>query len=151
MNMFLGSSVYSVEWAFLGFIFITVLFYDFKIDSRFLILPALLLLGYLPFILMARYDPLAEQIAIYVYYFLVVGVFLQLAEHLQKTKNSLDFDRFIKEIVDMNWFYPIITTGIITIIIIVLNRFMNLEFWKWTFVYLFVVSLVFELISYLKE
>ena len=78
LNMFLGSKIYSLEWAFLGFLVIAVIFYDFKIDSRFLILPGIILLGYLPFLLVGYFNELAEVIAVYVYYFLVIGVVLQI-------------------------------------------------------------------------
>jgi hypothetical protein len=152
LNMFLGSRIYSLEWAFLGFLAITVLFYDFKIDSRFLILPAILLLGYLPFLLVGRFDSLAETIAVYVYYFLVVGVVLQIIEHVKKIENVVDFDSFIKRFVSKEKVYPALSVwGIFTIGVMIFNRFSNLELLKWTSIYVFAVLLVFYIISSLKH
>jgi hypothetical protein len=152
LNMFFGSRIYSLEWAFLGFLAITVIFYDFKIDSRFLILPAILLLGYLPFLLVGRFDSLAEVIAVYVYYFLVVGVVLQIIEYVKKTENTIDFDSFIKRFFSKEKIYPPISIwGIFTIGVIIFNRFNNLELLKWTSIYVFVVLLVFYLISFLQR
>ncbi|MBI2632363.1 hypothetical protein HYW75_05140 [Candidatus Pacearchaeota archaeon] len=96
-NMLLSPEIYSLEWAFLGFLAITVVFYDFKIDSRFLILPALILLGYIPFLLIGAQKEIAETIAVYVYYFLVVGVGLQIVEYYKKAQNSIDFEKFIEK------------------------------------------------------
>ncbi|MEK6800968.1 MAG: hypothetical protein AABY05_03470 [Nanoarchaeota archaeon] len=92
INMLLGERFYSLEWAFLGFILISIIFYLVKIDSRFLIFPALLLLITLPFLLLFKQQAIAETIAVYVYYFLVVGVILQIIEHFKKTENSLSFN-----------------------------------------------------------
>ena len=152
INIFLATKVYSVEWAFLGFIIATVLFYDFKIDSRFLILPALLLLGYIPFLLIGAQKEIAESIAVFVYYFLVVGVVLQIIEHVKKIENSIDFDGIIKEILKKaNWIILIMIFGLISVGIIIGNRFINLEFWKWTSVYVFAVVMFFYIIARFQE
>lgn len=151
-NMLLSPKIYSLEWAFLGFLVIVVIFYDFKIDSRFLILPALLLLGYIPFLLIGAQKEIAETIAVFVYYFLVVGVVLQIIEHVKKIENSLDFDRIMKEIIKKtNWIIPITIFGLISVGIIIGNRFMNLELWKWTSVYVFAVVMVSYIISRFQE
>jgi hypothetical protein len=151
-DILLKSRFYSVEWAFLGFVIVAVLFYDFKIDSRFLILPAILFLGYVPFLLMGKQDAIAETTAIYVYYFLVVGVVLQLIEHLKKIENSLDFDKLMKRIIkNVNWIPVLIIIGLVCIGILLANRFYNLELWKWTFVYVFVVILIIYFIPALIE
>jgi len=150
--MFLATNAYSIEWAFLGFMIAAVLFYDFKIDSRFLILPALLLLGYIPFLLMGAQKEIAETTAIYVYYFLVAGVVLQIIEHVKKIENSIDFDKIIKKLIyRINWIIPITIFGLISVGIIIGNRFMNLELWKWTSVYVFAVVMVFYIISHFQE
>lgn len=152
INMFLATNAYSIEWAFLGFMIAAVLFYDFKIDSRFLILPALLLLGYIPFLLMGAQKEIAETTAIYVYYFLVAGVVLQIIEHVKKIENSIDFDKIIKKLIyRINWIIPITIFGLISVGIIIGNRFMNLELWKWTSVYVFAVVMVFYIISHFQE
>ncbi|MEK6859897.1 MAG: hypothetical protein AABX54_03715 [Nanoarchaeota archaeon] len=152
INMYLGIKVYSIEWAFLGFIIAIVIFYDAKIDSRFLILPALLLLGYVPFLLIAKFNSLAETIAIYVYYFLVSGVGLQLIEHMKEINNSLDFGEWIKKKLEKtNWIGYVVFFGIASILLIVLNRIKPVEIWKWTSVYVFVVFLALYFISTMKE
>lgn len=152
INILLGMSVYSVEWAFLGFILCAVVFYDSRIDSRFLILPALLLLGYVPFLLIGKQNSLAETIAVFVYYFLVVGVGLQVVELYGKYENSIDFEYFLREKIEkVNWITIISLVGIINLVIIITNRFYNLEIWKWTFVYVFVICLVFYAIVYLID
>jgi len=152
LNMFLGSRIYSLEWAFLGFIVIAVIFYDFKIDSRFLILPAILLLGYLPFLLVGYQNELAEVIAVYVYYFLVVGVILQIVEHVKKIENTVDFESFIKRFISREKVYPVLSVwGIFTIGVMIFNRFYALELLKWTSIYVFVVLLVFYLIAVLQR
>lgn len=99
INIILESRFYSIEWAFIGFVIVTVLYHDFKIDSRFFILPAILLLGYVPFLLIGKQDAIAETTAIYVYYFLVVGVVLQLIEYIEKIENSVDFERIMKRLI----------------------------------------------------
>ena len=152
INMYLGSFLYSVEWAFLGFVVAAVVFYDARTDSRFLIFPALLLLGYIPFLLIGGQNPIAETIAIYVYYFLVVGVFLQVVEHLKESKNSVGFDNLIKKMIYNQYLTEIlIFAGIVSVLLIIINRFKEIELLKWTFVYVFAVLLVFYGISLIKK
>jgi hypothetical protein len=150
VNIYLSNRFYSVEWAFLGFVIGAIVFYDARIDSRFLILPALLLLGYVPFLLIAKQNALAETIAIYVYYFLVVGVGLQLVEYVTKTSNYLDFESAMARFFRKDWGRVTIIVGLIAIGFTVLNRFREVEIWKYSFIYLFVVSLVFYFISAIK-
>ena len=152
INIALQQRFYSVEWAFLGVIFVTMIFYDFKIDSRFLILPAILLLGYVPFLLIGKQSAFAELIAIYVYYFLVVGVVLQIIESVKETGNRLDFEWSMKEILrKINWNSVLMILGVITIAIVILNRFYSLEIWKWTSVYIFFVTLIAYTISSIEN
>lgn len=151
-NMLLSPKIYALEWAFLGFLAIAVIFYDFKIDSRFLILPALLLLGYVPFLLIGAQKEIAETIAVFVYYFLVVGVGLQIIEHYKKTINSIEFEKFIETFLNKDKILNSISIwGVITLAIIILNRFKSLEFIKWSSVYIFVLLLVFYTIDYFQE
>lgn len=151
-NMFLGSRIYSVEWAFLGFILSAVILYDFKIDSRFLILPAILLLAYIPFLLLGAQEPLAELIAIYVYYFLVAGVILQIIEYAKKTQLSLDFEQFMSILLKKDKIITlIIIFGIISVALIIANRFISIELAKWSSVYLFFLMLALYGISFLAE
>lgn len=152
INMFLGLNYYSIEWAFLGFIVATVIIYDSSIDSRFLILPALLLLGYIPFLLIGKYNAIAENIAIYVYYFLVCGVVLQVVEHMRKIEPKVSFDHFMKGMVkEFDWVKACIIIGIISIGAIIANRFYEIQLLKWTTVYLFLVFLIIYLISNIGE
>jgi len=57
-----------------------------RVDSRIAIGIALLLLAYTPFILIGGNEAYANQIAIYAYYFLVIGVVQQFAEYLRENK-----------------------------------------------------------------
>ncbi len=151
-NMLLSPKIYSLEWAFLGFLIITVIFYDFKIDSRFLILPALILLGYIPFLLIGAQKEIAETVAVYVYYFLVVGVVLQIVEHYKKTVNSIDFDKFIETFIRKEKTISLLSVwGVITTVIIIYNRFNSVELLKWSAVYIFVLILVFYAIAHFQE
>ena len=86
----------SVEWEFLFFIGAVILYGIFRIDSRILILPAILTLAFLPFLLIVKLEALAETLAIYVYYLLVVGVILQIIEYKRK-KNKLLLEKFLKK------------------------------------------------------
>lgn len=152
INMFLGTKYYSIEWAFLGFIVASVIIYDSKADSRFLILPSLLLLAYIPFLLIGKFNTMAENIAIYVYYFLVCGVVLQVIEHVKQITNTISFDTFSKNALkELDWIKAVIITGVFSISIIIANRFYDWQFLKWTSVYLFAVCLVIYLVSNLKD
>ncbi|MBS3092599.1 hypothetical protein J4466_04230 [Candidatus Pacearchaeota archaeon] len=151
--IFFGSRLFSIEWAFIAFIISAFLFYDTKIDSRFLISPALIILGYIPFLLISKQNAVAETAAIYVYYFLVAGVGLQIAENIKKYENSFDFDKFIKEFLKKRKLivFALIITGFIAIDISLINRIKSLELWKWTSIYIFIIALVFYWISELKQ
>ena len=76
--LYFGHKFLSVEWMIIPFFMTIVLFYFTKIDSRYLILNAILLLWLIPFLLFYRLESTADTIAIYAYYFLVSGVVLQL-------------------------------------------------------------------------
>jgi len=142
-NMILGSKVYSVDWAFLGFIIAAVVIYDTKIDSRFMILPALLILGFIPFLLISKNNNIAETFAIFVYYFLVIGVFLEVVEYMKKTENSLVFENFTRGVIkEIDWMKACIFIGIISIFLIILGRFYDTGIWKWAGVYCFIICLI---------
>ena len=101
-------------------------------------------MGYIPFLLIGYQKSIAEIIAIYVYYFLVAGVGLEIVEYIRKIEPKVDFEKVGKALLfRINWITLVIVFGIITTIIVIANRFYPLELWKWTFVYLFTVSLVF--------
>jgi hypothetical protein len=154
LDILFQNKFYSIEWAFTIFVLSAVLFYDFKIDSRFLIFPAILFLGYIPFLLIGNYNTLAETIAVYIYYFLVVGVGLQFIENINKKDNSLNFDSLFETLKNkVPWISFIIVVGTFSIVTIITGRLYNLDlnFYKWTFVYLFSISIVFYLISLIKE
>lgn len=63
-----------------------VLSLTWKINSRVSVAAALLLLMSCPFFLISAQEQLAENVAVYVYYFLVIGVFLQLKEYALEEK-----------------------------------------------------------------
>lgn len=143
---------FSAEWALAGFIITTVLFYDFKIDSRFLILPALLLLAYIPFMLLGKYSDIAEQVAIFVYYLLATGICLQFIEFRNEKDLRLEFEATINKILKQKYFeILIITVGLFSAVIIILNRFFQFDFIKWTGIYLFFVMLGFYFVSWMQK
>jgi hypothetical protein len=74
------------------FIMAGIIFYGAGIDSRYMILPALLLLWLCPFLLFYKFSAAAEAAAIYAFYFLVIGVALQLVELRNKHKIKLAFE-----------------------------------------------------------
>jgi hypothetical protein len=151
INMIAGTKYYSIEWALLGFAIAGVILYDSKIDSRFMIFPALLLLGYVPFLLIGKQNSLAETIAIYVYYFLVSGVILQILENSRQMQVSLDFEQWIKKIISHRYLgETMIFTGIAAILIIILNRFKTIELLKQTFIYLFFILIILYFLSRIK-
>ncbi len=57
-----------------------------KMDSRIFIAVALLFLASCPFLLIAGQEQLAEEAAIYAYYFLAIGVGFKLKEYLVESK-----------------------------------------------------------------
>ena len=151
INMIAGVYFNSYEWAFVGFVIASVIFYDFKIDSRFLILPALLLLGYVPFLLIGKYNQLAEGIAIYVYYFLVVGVILQIVEYRRNKELDIDFEKAIEKLsLRFNWGDLTVVLGIAAIVVFILDRFYSIGVWKYTLVYTFFVSLIIYVLTFFK-
>ena len=152
LNIIIGTRYYSVEWAALAFLLCSVVFYDLRIDSRFMILPALLLLGYVPFLLIGEFEKIAELAAIYVYYFLVAGVALQVIEHAKNTVPMLEFEKTLSYVLlKLKWSNFVIAFGIASIAVIVMNRFFNLELVKWSMVYAYLVILVFYLLSAYKK
>ncbi len=108
--------VYSVEWALAGFVIAGVVCFSLRIDSRFMIFPAILLLGYCPFLLMGGIKGFAENIAVYAYYFLVIGVGLQFAEYFSKRESSLDFGRVMMGLLGGEHFaFPNMVIGAVAI------------------------------------
>jgi len=145
--------VFSIEWAFVGFVISAVVFAIAKIDSRFLIFPAILLLGYCPFLLIGKLDKFAENIAIYAYYFLVVGVVLQFVEYIRKIENRVDFGRTAAAMFRGKFFaVPNITILLIAGVVWVLNMINPLRFdnfMKFTALYFLVAVSVLNIISFI--
>ncbi|MFA6023479.1 MAG: hypothetical protein WC781_05310 [Candidatus Pacearchaeota archaeon] len=148
-----NQNLLSIEWAFVGFIACGIIFYDFLVDSRFMIILALIFLGYIPFLLTGQFNAFAETIAIYVYYLLVIGVLLQIIESKRKQELKLDFDIFLKKLSNKQKYLEllIIIIGLVCAVIVVANRFYSLELWKWTWVYFFFVMLAFYSIAWLLK
>ncbi len=67
--------------AFLFSYFIFFLFFGF--DNRFTIAIALVLIIFCPFLLIFKKDALASSLAMWAYYFLIIGVFLLVAEYIK--------------------------------------------------------------------
>jgi hypothetical protein len=74
------------------FIMAGIIFFEYGIDSRYMILSALLLLWLCPFLLIYKFSAAAEAAAIYAFYFLVIGVALQLADLRKEHKVKLRFE-----------------------------------------------------------
>jgi phosphoglycerol transferase MdoB-like AlkP superfamily enzyme len=91
VNMYLGTKLYSISWAAAGFGIAAVLFCILKIGSRYLTLPAILLLASCPILLILKKETLAETAAIYVFYFMVSGVLVLFAENILKNKKLPEF------------------------------------------------------------
>ncbi len=64
----------SLVWMYLGFSII------FSIDSRYASIIAMNLLLYIPFNMILKQNEIAENLAIYVYYFLLITVLLSIIE-----------------------------------------------------------------------
>jgi len=145
INMILGVKIYSIDWAFLFFVLLAGIFYFYKIDSRFLILPAILLLGYCPFLLIAKNNTLAENIAIYAYYFLVVGVLIQIIENFRNKEIKLNFTETLSKISKkINSFKLMIDMGLVVVISFLMDLFVPFfNQLKYTSLYFFVLSFVF--------
>ncbi|MCG2809547.1 MAG: hypothetical protein L6275_04395 [Candidatus Portnoybacteria bacterium] len=65
-------------------------FLFYRWDSRILAGSVLLCLASCPFLLMFKKDDIAEIMAIYAYYFLVMTVVLQIAEYRKEGKNEIN-------------------------------------------------------------
>ena len=89
----------TIKWIFLFFAMCGIFFYFFRIDSRFLIIPAIILLLYSPFLLNYKLKLLAEEIVIYGYYFLIIGVILQIIELFKKNHTILLKFEIIKKVI----------------------------------------------------
>ncbi len=70
----------NVELLFVCFVLAGILFFAYRIDARYMILPAILLLWLCPFLLIYKFNNGAEAAAIYAFYFLVIGVLLEFGE-----------------------------------------------------------------------
>jgi len=144
---------YSIEWSFIVFILSMIAFIIYKIDTRFLIFPAILLLGYAPFLLIAKQDILAENIAIYAYYFLVVGVIGQFIEYTKGTRNSLDFGKSLSSLSrNLPSFRLMAFFGILTLTAFLIDIFFQvIRKWKYSITYIFILFLITYLISLLRK
>lgn len=142
--------IFTFEYSFIAFIAAAIIFLILKIDSRFLILPAILGLAYCPFLLMADQETFAESIAIYVYYFLVVGVLLQLVEFIRKKDCELCFDKVIKKVFRLNIYLgPNIVLLVATAIVWYLEYKSPLMFTllKYNLTYLLLIVTILNIIS----
>ncbi|MDD4354235.1 MAG: hypothetical protein PHN56_07325 [Candidatus Nanoarchaeia archaeon] len=146
INWSIGNALYSVEIAFIGFIFLALIFYFLRIDSRFLILPAIILLGFIPLLLYIYQKALAENIAVFVYYFLVVGVVLQIIEMAKDREPKFDFSDIARYVYrKIKWIRFGCIFGIITLIFFGLDYSLksgNFVLWKVTFAYLSALCLL---------
>jgi len=155
VNMYFGTKLYSIELAFVGFIILAIIFYLLKIDSRFLILPALLLLSFVPFLLTIKYSVLAENLAIYVYYFLVVGVIMQFVEVMKKKEPKIDFSVIMTYLYKkIRWVSFFVLFGIVALVFFGLKYLIKSEgfiIWIVLFAYLAGMCLLVFLYSLLNK
>ncbi|MFH1399120.1 MAG: hypothetical protein ABIG95_03335 [Candidatus Woesearchaeota archaeon] len=139
---------YSIEAASVGFLIAGLVFLFLKIDARFLVMCALLCLGYCPFLIAAGLS--AENIAIYAYYFLVVSVLVQIGEFVKKYKVALDFEEVMKKVLlkDMFWEANKLLLAVTVVLWIVnyKNPFVAM-IWKYQALYLLVVVSLFNGLS----
>ena len=84
----------TIGWVFLFFLLCAGMFYFFRIDSRFLILTAAILLLLCPFLLIYGLDKLAEIISLYFFYFLVLSLALGAVELRSGYKKSIRMQNF---------------------------------------------------------
>lgn len=71
------------EYAFFVMLAYIPISLKLNLDSRLPIIPALFLLSLCPILLIQNFEDHANRIAIFAFYFLVIGVFLALIEHLR--------------------------------------------------------------------
>jgi len=88
----------NIDYLFLVFIAISLPFPFLKIDSRYLIFVAILFLWLCPFLLLYNLNANANDIAVFAYYFLVIGVVMQIIDTRKNHKTNLDFSE-IKKII----------------------------------------------------
>ena len=152
VNIILSNFFYSIEWAFVMFIVVGILFYLFKIDSRFFILSAIMFLGYCPFLLILKLDVLAEIVAVYVYYFLVVGIILQFIESIKDREFDIDFFDFIGNIKNKLLFFSLIVFTCLSGVVFAVDKLLfSLGSYKWILFYLAILFFVFYVISSFRE
>ncbi len=90
LSIFIGSiSFFSLEikTEYLILLYLIVSFV-LRVDSRVSIGFALLLLSLCPFLLIFDYSKLAETVAVYVWYFLAVGIVIQVFEYIREVRAS---------------------------------------------------------------
>ena len=75
MGVYLGWNIFEIV-IFLIFIYVIL----YPVSSRQAVFPAVILLFIAPFFLIFKKDNLAEQVAIYAYYFLIMAVFMGIYE-----------------------------------------------------------------------
>lgn len=78
--------LWGLSSALLWFLFLSFLFYGW--ESRIIATMALISLASCPFLLYFKKDALAETMAVYAYFFLVMTVVLQIVELKRETKND---------------------------------------------------------------
>lgn len=80
-----------IKFIFFFYIFCLMIFYFFRIDSRFLVFLAILLFGLSPFLLYSGFEQIADLVAIYAFYFLILTLILQLNEFRSNYKLVVNF------------------------------------------------------------
>ncbi len=152
INMILGIKVYSVDFAFIFFIFAAIILFKYKINSDFLFVPPIFLLMYLPILLLIDKSALANDIVSYVFYFLVIGIALKFLEYIKNTKLSLGLDDILDKLDKEYLKKCVIIFSLLTLTSFVIESFTTyLKFGKWNFLYFSILFLSLYFISFLKN
>ncbi len=137
---------FSVEWVLLILLISALIFFLFRIDSRFLILGGIVCLSYCPFLLIQQFDAYAETFAVYAYFFLISGVLLQIIELSFKRSKKIDFDKVLSEVIQSkSMLFPLFLFSLVTIFSFLYDEFSDTPYFRslrFTFLYLTTLCLI---------
>ncbi|MDP2925337.1 MAG: hypothetical protein Q8N99_03120 [Nanoarchaeota archaeon] len=129
----------NVNWIFLGFLFTLIIIYDSKINPGFIFISALLLIGYIPFLLIAKEYMIVKNISLYIFYFILIGIIIQIITEKNKGKYELDFKDFIFNDHKKDIKAFLLLTIFLTLIIMIIDSFYSIELIKTSFIYLMII------------
>ncbi|GEM_PF-6687128 len=143
INIIIIQIMDNIELGIIGFIIGAIIISYFRIDSRFLVLPVIILLGFNLFLTLKKEDKLIEIITIYTFYFLI-GCAIVIAREIKENKSlelyfEKSFEKFINKYITLNLLKIIC---FITLVITLLNIFIDLETLKNSALYLVIITLI---------